>query len=225
MAFLKKNGSREIDFRKSYKRLEKKDALFRLERPARPSWMARELYDHFTPDHLIVRAIKTKKRVIVTTLTDAETYSRADISQLYTGRWNIELDFRSIKTMMKMEVLRCKTPEMIRKEIYVHFLVYNLIRALMARTAKTTNEIPRKVSFQATKQVLLGAQTLLLLSAAQMLERLMAQILVIISEHRVGDRPGRSEPRAVKRRSKPFQKLQHSRPQARRLKKYRRTKG
>lgn len=225
MAFLKKNGARNIDFRKPYKRLGKKDALFWLERPKKPDWMALDIYESFTPDHIMIRTVKTKARIVVTTLIDAEVYPRTDISALYTRRWNIELDFRSIKTMMKMDILRCKTPDMVRKEIYVHLLVYNLIRALMARTAKSTGKTPRDVSFQAAKQVLQSAEILLLLGGQEMLRRLEIQMVIIISEHTVGDRSGRSEPRAVKRRSKPFPKLQHSRAQARRLKKYQKVKG
>ncbi|UYM18792.1 transposase [Endozoicomonas euniceicola] len=259
-----KNGARKIDFRKSFMKLGKKDALFRLERPPKPPWMSREFYDQWTPDHLIIRAIKTKNRIIVTTLIDAEAYPRSDIreaaehnipllafggwrlaiggwlyeqliaksqqpgkllnaaplSALYTKRWNIELDFRSIKTIMNMEMLRCKTPAMVRKEIYVHFLVYNLIRALMARVAKATEQVPRDVSFKAAKQTLNGARVLLLFCPNCTLNQVQAQMIVIIGEHKVGDRPGRSEPRAVKRRPKAFKKLQHSRAKARQLNKY-----
>ena len=215
-----KNGARNIDFRKSFRKLGKKDALFRLERPPKPLWMSKEFYDQWTPDHLIVRAIKTKKRIIVTTLIDAEAYPRSEISALYTQRWNIELDFRSIKTIMNMEMLRCKSPAMVRKEIYIHFLVYNLIRAIMARAAKATEETPRDISFKAAKQTLNGARILLLFCPNYTLNRIQAQMIIIIGEHKVGDRPGRSEPRAVKRRPKAFKKLQHSRAQARKLKEY-----
>ena len=186
--------------------------------------MSREFYDQWVPDHLIIRAIKTKNRIIVTTLIDAEAYPRSDISALYTKRWNIELDFRSIKTIMNMKMLRCKTPAMVRKEIYVHFLVYNLIRALMARVAKATEQVPRDVSFKAVKQTLNGARVLLLFCSNCTLNQVQAQMVVIIGEHKVGDRPGRSEPRAVKRRPKAFKKLQHSRAKARQLNKLN-TKG
>ena len=142
-----KNGSRIIDFRKCCKKLGSKDGLFRLERPACPSWMDEETYQQVSKE-IIVRAIRTKKRVVVTTLTDAELYPRKEITDLYVDRWHVELDFRCIKTIMGMEILRCKTPEMLRKELYVHLLMYNLIRALMSETAKAINHKPRRLSFQ-----------------------------------------------------------------------------
>ena len=127
-----KHGAQPIDFRQSSKRLGKKDGLFVLKRPACTNWLNRTFYEQYTPEELTVRAIKTKKRVIVTTLVDETRYTRAEISALYRKRWHVELDFRSIKTLMKMEVLRCKSPDRVRKEISVHLLAYNLLRALMA---------------------------------------------------------------------------------------------
>lgn len=213
-----KNGSRIIDFRKCHKKLGSKDGLFRLDRPVRPPWMDEETY-RLVPKDIIVRAIKTKKRMIVTTLTDAELYPRKDISDLYIDRWHVEVDFRCIKTVMGMEILRCKTPEMLRKELYVHLLMYNLIRALMAETAKAINHQPRKLSFKTAKNTLLSYHYLLLIEAISIfltLEKMMR----IIGKHKVGNRPGRAEPRAVKRRGKPTKKLQHPRKQARRLTQY-----
>ena len=215
---LEKHGARHIDFRKCDKKLAKKEGLFVLKRPARPEWMSRTFYEQYTPAELTVRAIKTRKRVIVTTLVDQARYTRADISALYQERWHIELDFRSIKTLMKMDVLRCKSPDMVRKEISAHLLAYNLLRALMARTAQVTGQSPREISFRAAQQTLRDFHLVLL--CTDDLPRMMEIMLGIMAEHMVGERPGRSEPRAVKRRPKAFPKLQHSRKRARQLRKY-----
>ena len=118
-AVCEKNGARHVDFRKCDRKLGKKDGLICLKKPSRPDWMSREYYDHFVPDELTIRVIKSKNRIIVTTLRDADQYPRLAITRLYLDRWHVELDLRAIKSLMKMDVLRCKTPEMVRKEITV----------------------------------------------------------------------------------------------------------
>ena len=146
------------------KRLGKKDGLFVLKRPACPDWLNRTFYEQYTPKELTVRAIKTKKRVMLTTLVDETRCTRAEISALYRKRWHVELDFRPVKTLMKMEVLRCKSPDRVRKEISVHLLAYNLLSAfvLMARTAQRTGQTPREISFRATQQTLRDIHMILL---------------------------------------------------------------
>ncbi len=111
-----------------------------------------------------------------------------------------------------MEILRCKSPEMVRKEISVHLLACNLVRALMARTAKATGQVPGGISFRAAQQTVMEFHIVLLLGND------LAKFMVnILAEHQAGHRPGRSEPRAVKRRPEPFPKLQYARPKARKL--------
>ncbi|WP_332842023.1 transposase [Parendozoicomonas callyspongiae] len=137
---------------------------------------------------------------------------------MYQKRWHVELDLRSIKTLMKMDILRCKSPDMVRKEISVHLLAYNLLRALMARTAQMTGQSPREISFRAAQQTVRDFRILLL--STDDLAGVVDVMLGIMAEHQAGDRSGRSEPRAVKRRPKAFPKLQHSHAKARRLKTY-----
>ena len=156
-----KRGALHIDFRQCSKRLGKKDGLFVLKRPTCTNRLNRTFYEQYTPEELTVRAIKTKKRVIVITLVDETRFTRAEISALYRKRWHVELDFRSIKTRMKMEVLRCKSPDRVHKEILVHLLAYNLLRALMARTAQMTGQTPREISLR-TAQTLLDVHMILL---------------------------------------------------------------
>ena len=214
-----KNGSRIIDFRKCHQKLGNKDGLFKLKRPVKSEWMSRELYDQM-PAELVIRAVKNKCRIIVTTLLDAGEYSRTEIIGLYLKRWHVETDFDVIKTTMKMDMLRCKSPEMVRKEISVNLLVYNVIRALMGKAAEHIGKTPREVSFKAAQETLVSFHQTLLGASGDWLEEKIANMLEIIGQHVVGNRPGRSEPRAVKKRPKPHKRLQHPRSQARRLKQY-----
>ena len=214
-----KNGSRIIDFRKYYQKLGSKDGLFKLKRPVKPEWMSQKLYDQM-PEDLIIRAVRNKRRIVVTTLLDAEEYPRTEIIALYLKRWHVETDFDVIKTTMKMDMLRCKSPEMVRKEISVNLLVYNVIRALMGKAAVYIGKTPREISFKAAQETLVSFHQTLLGSAGDWLEEKIASMLKIIGLHVVGNRPGRSEPRAVKKRPKPHKRLQHPRAQARRLKQY-----
>lgn len=224
-AVFEKNGARHVDFRQCDQKLGKKDGLIRLEKPPRPDWMSHEYYDQWVPDELMVRVVKSKKRIIVTTLLDADKYPRSEIVSLYLARWHIELDLRSIKCLMKMDVLRCKTPEMVRKEITVHLLVYNLIRTLMAQAATELRKQAREMSFKAAQETIQEFHVLLLQAEISLLPKLVKHMVQIVSEHIVGNRPGRSEPRAVKRRPKPHKRLQHSRAEARRLTVYQRSKA
>ena len=214
-----KNGARLIDFRKCYQKLGNKDGLFKLTRPVRPEWMSQDLYNQM-PEELVIRAVKNKTRIIVTTLLDAEEYSRTEIIGLYLKRWHVETDFDVIKTTMQMEMLRCKSPEMVRKEISVNLLVYNMIRAFMGKAAEHIRKTPREISFKAAQETLVSFHQTLLGASGDWLEEKIANMLEIIGQHVVGNRPGRSEPRAVKRRPKPHKRLQHPRAQARRLKQY-----
>lgn len=196
-----KHGARKSDFRTG-RRLGPKDHVVIWKKPKRPAWMEAATYARI-PDTLAVREIKARGHVIVSTLTDAQQASKAELAALYSGRWSVELDLRSIKSVLGMDLLRCKTPDMVTKEIAVYLLGYNLIRAVMARAAARANVLPRQLSFK-------GA--LHLWSAfADGLRRAFSALGCILREHlwtgiaqlRVGQRPGRHEPRAVKRRPKP----------------------
>ena len=184
-----KNGARHLDLRRCDQKLGKKDGLIRLTKPARPDWMSRDYYDNWVPSELTIRVVKSKKRIIVTTLLDADKYPRSEIISLYQERWHVELDFRAIKSLMKMDVLRCKPPEMVRKEIHVHLLVYNLIRALMARAALQIKNQPREISFKAAQETLQEFHVLLLQAGAGLLSKVTEYMILIAGEHVVGDRP------------------------------------
>ena len=153
--------------------------------------------------------------VVVTTLRDPQTYRQAEILDLYHERWHAEIDLRSIKTQMKMEILRCKTPAMVRKEIWAHLLAYNLVRKVMAQAALAHQLRPRHISFAGAMQTLNEFRTHLLQASVHDLSELTERILAAIARHRVGNRPGRCEPRKIKRRPKGYSRLLVPRAQER----------
>lgn len=195
------HGARDVDFRRG-KRLGKKDHLVQWEKPkARPCWMTQEEYDAY-PELLTVREIHAGTKVLVTTLQSPKDAPCSALKTLYRERWGIELRLRDIKETLKMGVLRCKTPEMVEKEIWVHLLAYNMIRVVMSGSAAHTKTALNHISFKHTVQFffcirLFETGTLFM---GEMFWLIIAQI-------RVGYRPGRMEPRCVKRRQKPYQKM------------------
>ena len=141
--------------------------------------------------------------MVVTTLLDPEQTTTEDLATLYRARWHNELDLRSLKSSMQMGELRCKTPELVRKEVWTHILAYNLIRTVMAQAAARHGVAPRTISFTGAMQTLEAFQPLLEFGAAQEAVsrlRLYHDLLDAIASHRVGDRPDRYEPRVKKRR-------------------------
>jgi hypothetical protein len=206
-------------------RLGAGDYLLRLPKPQRPGWMDKESYQRIS-DELIVREVTVPVKVrgfrvqeltLVTTLCDAERTSVAELAEVYRMRWHAEIDLRSIKVTMQMDVLRCKTPEMVRKEIWMHLLAYNLIRGVMAEAAIDHDLHPREVSFKGALQTLSAYRPLVERAMPIQLARLYEDLLSAIASHRVGDRPNRYEPRAIKRRPKPHALLTIPRAEAKRL--------
>ena len=164
------------------------------------------------PDRLTIRELKVKGKVLITTLLSAKTYPKHELAALYKKRWHVEVDLRNIKTTLGMETLSCKTPEMVEKEMWVYFLAYNLIRLLMAQSALLSDILPRELSFKHTVQLWLawGQQT-----QATDIDVDEELLFAFIAQKAVGNRPGRIEPRAVKRRPKPFSLLMERRGLAR----------
>ena len=153
---------------------------------------------------------RTRSIVIVTTLLDPEQTTKEYLAKLYRARWNNELDLRSIKITMQMDLSRCKTPELVRKEIWTHVLAYNLIRTIMAQAASQIGIQPRAVSFMATIQILEAFQPVIAHQGYRGIEprqELYQQLLTAIATHRVADRPDRFEPRMTKRRPKNYDRL------------------
>jgi hypothetical protein len=212
---------RHTDFRCG-QRLGAKDHVVEWQRPARPQWMDEATYATI-PETLSVRELyvrvevrgfRVKELVVVTTLTDAERYPPAEIARLFRARWHVELDLRSIKVHMHMDDLRCKTPEMVRREILVHWLAYNLIRKVMAQAALSQERLPRQLSFAAALAVVTGNWSQSTLAGRDMLPKLAQAQWRLIAWYEVGNRPDRVEPRAVKRRPKPHKLLTKPRREA-----------
>jgi DDE family transposase len=201
------------------------DHIVEWTKPERPAWMSVGEYAAL-PATLRVRELRLKigvagfrvqELVLVTTLLDAELYTAAELGALFRQRWNIELDLRAIKSVMQMDVLRCETPEMVRKEVWVHLLGYNLIRKLMSDAAAVQGCAPRELSFTGALQTFRAFHTVMELVDEELREPLRAVMLEMIGRQRVGDRPDRVEPRAVKRRPKPHDLLNKPRAEARKL--------
>jgi len=181
------------------------------------------------------RGFRVRTLLLVTTMLDAQLYSKQELAEAFRCRWHVELDLRSIKCggfayrqTMNMSVLRCKTPAMVRKEIWMHLLAYNLMRTVMAEAAERAGIEPREVSFAGSMQTINAFGPLLMMAAADDARALTDILLKAIARHRVGDRPDRYEPRraGVKRRAKPIALLTKPRALARRrLEKRATTKG
>jgi len=205
-------GARKLstDFRKG-KRLGPKDHLVTLLKPKKkPDWMTQAQYD-MAPDTLIIRELKTGGKVLITTLLSPKQASKKQLKALYKSRWHVELDLRNIKTTLGMETLSCKTPQMIEKEMWVYFLAYNLIRLLMAQAATLSDMLPRQMSFKHTVQLWLAwsqQPSVLNINGDH------THLFILIAQVTVGNRPRRIEPRAVKRRPKPFPLLMKPRKEA-----------
>jgi Transposase DDE domain len=213
---------RKYDFRRG-RRLGVEDHIVSWTKSDRPDWMDRDTYDQI-PNELKVRELRVtvqqpgfriNELVVVTTLLDAEKYSKEEVADLFLQRWNIELDLRSIKDVLQMDVLRCKTPEMVEKEIWIHLLAYNLIRGVVARAAEAHDKLPRQVSFKGALQTMTAFQDMLRRADGVERSRLLREMLKAIASHEVADRFGRVEPRANKRRPKPQRFLNEPRREAR----------
>jgi hypothetical protein len=159
-----------------------------------------------------VREFQAGGKIMVTTFLCPKETPKHLLKTLYRQRWNAELDLRNIKTTLGMEHLRCKTPEMAIKELWVYLLAYNLIRLLMAQAALLADQIPRQLSFKHTVQIWMAWQQR---GVGTHDAVSIHALLVLIGEPRVGLRPGRTEPRALKRRPKPFPLLTKPREEAR----------
>ena len=192
---------RHTDFRFG-KRLGAKDHVVAWARPPRPVWMDAATYA-VMPETQILREVRIGGLTLVTTLVDAGHVSKKELLTLYHARWQVELDLRSIKTVMQMDVLRCKSPEMVKKEIAVHVIAYNLVRAVMAQASFLGHVLPRQLSFKAALQLIRAFEENLRHAPRGRLALRRAYLLAGIAQLHLPIRPGRLEPRAVKRRPKP----------------------
>lgn len=167
-------------------------------------------YDTY-PDRICVREFKVAGKVYVTTFLNEKEYHKKELANAYILRWQVEINLKSIKSTMNMDMLSCKTPEMVRKEIGIHFLAYNFIRTIIAEACGKHEAIPNRVSFKGTVQLINETMPHFLNSDADRNQRMYAELLKQIVKNKIGNRPGRIEPRVVKRRRKPFPALNRPR--------------
>jgi putative transposase len=209
---------RPIDFRRGH-RLGPGDHLITWTRPKKPAWMAQEQYDQI-PETLTLREVQFQVTVpgcrvetltVITTLTDPTVYSREDIAELYGFRWHAELDIRQIKQTLHLDHVRCKTPQMVRRELWVTLLAYNLIRKVIATSATLHQKQPRHLGFTLACQSLLASWMLLATGACPDSQTLYHLTLARIATNEVANRPGRIEPRVLKRRRHRYPLMQRPR--------------
>lgn len=213
-AVVRLHQHRHADFRRG-QRLGPNDHLVTWTKPPRPRGVDRDTYRQW-PDTLTLREVRvlvtqagfrTQEIILVTTLLDADAVSVKDLADLYRARWQAELDLRSLKRTLQLDVLRCKSPALVRKEIWAHLLAYNLIRGVMADAAEKHGVLPAQLSFAAAWQTLAAFAPYLALPAIT-LEEVYDHLLDALARHRVGDRPDRYEPRVKKRRPKAYPFMQ-----------------
>ena len=212
---------READFQKG-QHLGKGDHIVDWPRPQKPDWMDDASYARM-PALLRLRAVqvqvaerglRVQSLVVVTSLLDANTYPANELATLYRRRWSVELDLRTLKCTLKLDVLRCKSPEMARKELRTGLLAYNLIRQAMLEAAIVGGRSPRELSFTVALQTIAAAWMVAVITEEH--QELLVQLrLLHMGSHRIGNRPHRIEPRAIKRRPKPHDLLTEPRHQAR----------
>jgi putative transposase len=213
---------RKVDFRRG-RCLGILDHVVIWQKPERPEWMDEATYAQM-PHEIRVRELRYRVEqpgyrvheiVLVTTLLDPVVYTKDDLADLYLKRWNIEVDLRSIKIVLQMDVLRCKSPDLVDKEIWVHMLVYNILRKLMVTAAAKSGAEPREISFKGTLQALTAFRDAMRTTDPKRRAELWEAMFAAIAHDRVGDRPGRVEPRAKKRRPKQYDLLNCPRKEAR----------
>ena len=203
------HGARKTDFRLG-KRLGPRDHLVQWKKPAKPSWMSDEEYESYSRE-ITVREMRVNSKILVTTVLSSQKIPKNALGEFYCKRWHVELDIRNIKTTVGAEMLSCKTSAMCEKEMWVYFLAYNLIRLLMCGAAKHGGMQPRELSFKHTLQVWVAWRR----TYPQCKRYDIAELYLLIVQIRVGKRPGRVEPRAVKRRPKPYPRLKQPRQKER----------
>jgi hypothetical protein len=213
---LRLHPARSPDLRRG-KRLGKQDRLMTWRKPARKPWYVPAARWRQLPDEVPVRVLRFTLNVkgfrsqsvtLVTTLVDTQQYSAEAIARLYARRWQVELRFRDLKTTMGMEVLRCQKPALVHKELEMYLIAYNLIRCLMVEAGRQHQVSLERLSFKGSVDAVRQFSSALAQAGSKrQRKKLFARLLEVIALDEVPDRPGRFEPRAVKRRPKPFPRL------------------
>jgi len=207
------HARRKVNFKRGQK-LGAKDHIVDWHKPKlKPIWMSTEAYAEL-PNTLRVREFSINGIIYTTTLMDSSLYTKRETAIFYKERWHVELDLRAIKTHMGMEVLRCKTPEMVEKEIAVNFLAYTIIRGNIAQAAVLHHKTPRKLSFKSALQIMTQSTKQLTQWVGELLNNGLNDLFKAIASNAVGMQKRKNQPRAIKRRPKPFPLLTVPRKEA-----------
>jgi hypothetical protein len=209
--------------RDTFKRMKNGDLLVTWKRPQRPDWMSREEYLampetltlRLVEVHVAEKGFRTRHLHVVTTLLDAKCDTSESLAELYRKRWHVELDLNAIKTMMGLDILRGKSPHMMRLELLVGLLAYNLVRLMMLNSASLSGVSPRSISFTTCLGYLASSWNHVHWMPLSIWRSQIEANLLELAKHRVGHRPGRLEPRQLKRRLKAYNQLQLPRADAR----------
>ena len=212
------HASRKVDFRRGTW-IGRYDHIVTWYKPnCKPAWMTVEEFENL-PETIVVREIRysieipgfrSQEVTVVTTLLDPTLYPKEALADLYRRRWAAELYLRDLKTTMKMNFIDSKTPEMVRKQVWVHLLAYNLIRRLMWQAGERHNIPPLRISFKGTIDVVAAYLPKLVAATPERFELVYTRFLWAIAERRVPYRPNRYEPRRLKRRRNPAYPLMHA---------------
>ena len=219
-AVFRLKGSRRGDFRRG-KRLSRDERLVQWRKPTQPAWTVSNKLWAQLPEVLTLRLVRcrltlpgfrTRQVILVTTLLDREAFPPFKLAQLYYRRWFMELSLRNLKTTLQMDQLSCKTPSNLEREIRMHFLVHNLVRRLMLEAARRHHVPLERVSFAGSLATARRyGEALLQTRSARQRRLLQDQLFRVLAQDLVPDRPGRRDPRAVKRRPKPYPLLMNHR--------------
>ena len=190
--------------------LDEDDHITQWKKPRRPQWMSKEAYKDY-PDTIQIREFKVNGVVYMTPLRDATAHPKKALHTLYKRRWEVELHLRSIKTVMGMDRLACETPDMVRKEIGVHLLAYNIIREIMMDGCLKEDALPTQISFKGALHLLNQFSPHFITLNKKKKAALYLQMLTLIVKNKVGKRPGRVEPRAIRKRTPSFPVLRDKR--------------
>ena len=211
-----------LNRKRPFRRFGRRDYLTVWRRPkARPAWISEEAFQAL-PEVLRVRIIRyritgpgkrIRRFVLVTTLLDQKLYPAEELAILYGRRWEIEVDFAHLKTTLAMDVLSAEAPETVIKEVWAHFLAYNLVRAMMWEAGERYGVDPLRLSLKGVVQQILAHRLLVGVFAPRTVVML---ILALIQSNRIPDRPGRIEPRVRKRRPKQYDLMNEPREVLRR---------
>ncbi len=218
-AIFRKHQGRKNQIKKG-KRIGPCDCLVTWQKPKScPKGLSKEEFDSLPPNLLLrevhyyigIPGYRTKQVTLITTLLDIQLYPTLELVKIYKLRWDVELDLKHIKTSLGMDILRGKTPEMVRKEIYIHLLAYNLLRTVMWQSGTQKGVNPLRISLQGTRHHLNNFISELKDATPINRERLYQIMLKLIAHKLLPSRPARVEPRVRKRRPKSYPFMQQPR--------------